>query len=103
MLLEVYAEFLQDIKTVGVVDYALASYIAVTHIQGYIVVPPVIPERAIKKLVEKDWGHGRFSDNLWEQTENVKEHLRTTLVSSMQRDESFRTTTVKLQKRRKNT
>ncbi len=88
-----------SIKTVGVVDYAFASYISAAHIQGYIVVPPVIPERAIKTLLEKDWGHGHFSDNLWGQTENFKEHLRTTLVNSMQRGESFRTTTVKLQKR----
>lgn len=88
-----------SIKTVGVVDYAFASYITAAHIQGYIVVPPIIPERAIKTLLEKDWGHGHFSDNLWGQTENFKEHLRTTLVNSMQRGESFRTTTVKLQKR----
>ncbi|MCU5414969.1 phage head morphogenesis protein [Bacillus wiedmannii] len=96
---EVTGVITNSIKTVGVVDYAFASYIAAAHIQGYIIVPPVIPERAIKVLLEKDWGHGHFSDNLWGQTENFKEHLRTTLVNSMQRGESFRTTTVKLQKR----
>lgn len=60
------------IKTVGAVDYAFASYITAAHIQGYIVVPPVIPERAIKTLLEKDWGHGHFSDNLWGKQKTLK-------------------------------
>ncbi|WP_336983127.1 phage minor head protein [Bacillus cereus] len=95
---EVTGIITNSIKTVGVVDYAFASYIAAAQIQGYIIVPPVIPERAIKILVEKDWGNGHFSDNLWGKTENFKENLRKTLVNSMQRGESFRKTTAKLQK-----
>lgn len=96
---EVTGIITNSIKTVGVVDYAFASYIAAAHIQGYIIVPPVIPERAIKILVEKDWGHGHFSVNLWGRTDNFKEDLRKTLVNSMKRGESFRTTTVALQER----
>ncbi|PHF09297.1 phage minor head protein [Bacillus wiedmannii] len=96
---EVTGVITNSIKTVGVVDYAFSSYIAAAHIQGYIIVPPVIPERAIKTLLEKDWGHGHFSDNLWGRTDNFKEDLRKTLVNSMKRGESFRTTTVALQER----
>lgn len=88
-----------SIRTVGAVDYAFASYVVAGQIQGYIVVPPVIPERAIKTLLTKDWGHGHFSDNLWGQTKNFKAELRVTLVNSMQRGESFRKTAEKLQKR----
>lgn len=96
---EVTGIITNSIKTVGVVDYAFASYIAAAHIQGYIIVPPVIPERAIKILVEKDWGHGHFSETLWGRTDNFKEDLRKTLVNSMKRGESFRTTTIALQER----
>ncbi|PEM55360.1 phage minor head protein [Bacillus wiedmannii] len=96
---EVTGVITNSIKTVGVVDYAFASYIAAAHIQGYILVPPVIPERAIKTLLEKDWGHGHFSDTLWGRTDNFKEDLRKTLVNSMKRGESFRTTTIALQER----
>lgn len=96
---EVTGVITNSIKTVGVVDYAFSSYIAAAHIQGYIIVPPVIPERAIKVLLEKDWGHGHFSDNLWGRTDNFKEDLRKTLVNSMKRGESFRTTTIALQER----
>ncbi|MCU5561986.1 minor capsid protein [Bacillus pacificus] len=87
-----------SIKTVAKVDYAFASYIAAAHIEGYIVVPPVIPQRAIKKLLNKDWGNGHFSDNLWGKTKNFQEELRVTLLNSMQRGEGFRKTAAKLQK-----
>ncbi|PEM30912.1 phage minor head protein [Bacillus wiedmannii] len=96
---EVTGIITNSIKTVGVVDYAFASYIAAAHIQGYIIVPPVIPERAIKLLLEKDLGHGHFSDNLWGRTDNFKKDLRKTLVNSMKRGESFRKTTIALQER----
>ena len=53
---EVTGVITNSIKTVGVVDYAFASTIAAAHIQGYIIVPPVIPERAIKVLLEEGLG-----------------------------------------------
>ncbi|EOV9528869.1 minor capsid protein [Bacillus cytotoxicus] len=96
---EVIATTSTSIQTVAKVDYAFASYIVAGQIEGYIVVPPVIPERAIKKLLNKDWGHGHFSENLWGKTKDFQYNLRTTLINSMQRGEGFRKTAAKLQKK----
>ncbi|MFY0147801.1 minor capsid protein [Bacillus cytotoxicus] len=96
---EVIATTSTSIQTVAKVDYAFASYIVAGQIEGYIVVPPVIPERAIKKLLNKDWGHGHFSENLWGKTKGFQYNLRTTLINSMQRGEGFRKTAAKLQKK----
>lgn len=86
------------VKAAATVDYAFTSYVVAGHLEGYILVPPVIPQRAITKLATKEWETGHFSKNLWDKTENFEKNVRKTLVESMQRGESFRKTTVKLQK-----
>ncbi|WP_110113257.1 minor capsid protein [Bacillus sp. CGMCC 1.16541] len=78
------------------VEYAFASFVTAKAIDGYILLPPVIPRAAIREVLEHPWSGDHFSNRLWGNTANFKTTLRRTIISSMVNGESVQKTTKKL-------
>ncbi|MEZ2659295.1 minor capsid protein [Aneurinibacillus aneurinilyticus] len=79
------------------VDYAFAGYIMTRAMDGITLIPPVVPQRAIKEILDHPWSGDHFSNRIWHNKEVLKTNLRRELTQSMVSGESFDKTSRRLQ------
>lgn len=79
------------------VDYALASYMLVRQLDGWMPIPPNIPKGALKEIMDIPWSGDHFSSRIWHNKDLLKTQLRRELTHAIVTGESIKKTTKRLQ------
>lgn len=83
-------------KNIIKTDYALASFMTAKQLNDWIPIPPVIPKRALKEVMDIPWSGDHFSSRVWHNKDLLKTNLRRELTRAVVTGDSFIKTTKRI-------